>query len=72
MAGNPALAFFYLITALHGFHLLGSLGIWGRTTSRVLAGAEIAAVKRPVELSALYWHFLLLVWLLMFGLLLVT
>ena len=72
VTGNPAVAFFYLITALHGLHLIGGLAVWGRTTARVLAGASIAAVKRPVELTARYWHFLLLVWLLMFTLLLLT
>src|SRR6266516_332111 len=28
---NPAIAFFYLITGLHGLHLLGGLVAWGRT-----------------------------------------
>jgi cytochrome c oxidase subunit 3 len=65
-------AFFYLITALHGLHLLGGLTVWGRTTARVLAGSEVAAVSQSVELCALYWHFLLLVWIGMFGLLLLT
>lgn len=63
-------AFFYLITALHGLHLLGGLTVWGRTTVKVLAGSEAAEVKQSVDLCAIYWHFLLLVWLVMFGLLL--
>lgn len=72
MTGNPAIAFFYLITALHGLHLLGGMIVWGRTTARVLGGAEIAVVRQPVILCGRYWHFLLLVWLAMFGLLLMT
>jgi len=72
LTGNPAVAFFYLITALHGLHLLGGLAFWAHTTARVVGGASAAAVRRPVELTARYWHFLLLVWLLMFGLLLMT
>lgn len=70
--GNPALAFFYLITALHGLHLIGGLGVWGRTMARMAGGADIAALEGSVGLTARYWHFLLLIWLLMFGLLLMT
>ncbi|CAN7522408.1 cytochrome c oxidase subunit 3 [Phenylobacterium sp. LjRoot219] len=65
-------AFFYLITALHGLHLLGGLAVWGRTTAKVLAGSETAEVRQSVDLCAVYWHFLLLVWLVMFGILLVN
>jgi cytochrome c oxidase subunit 3 len=65
-------AFFYLITALHGLHLMGGLAVWGRTTVKVLAGSEVAEVRQSVDLCALYWHFLLLVWVVMFGLLLLT
>jgi cytochrome c oxidase subunit 3 len=61
-------AFFYLVTALHGLHLLGGLAVWGRTTVKVLAGGEVAEVRESVDLCAIYWHFLLLVWLVMFGL----
>ena len=63
-------AFFYLITALHGLHLLGGLGVWGRTVGKVLAGGEVAEVRESVDLCTVYWHFLLLVWLVMFGILL--
>jgi len=71
-ATNPAIAFFYLITALHGLHLLGGLVAWGRTTAKVWRGFEVAQVRLSVELCAVYWHFLLLVWLILFGLLLFT
>lgn len=65
-------AFFHLITGLHGLHLLGGLTVWARSTGKVLAGREAAEVRQGVELCAVYWHFLLLVWLVMFGLLLAT
>ena len=71
-ATNPAIAFFYLITALHGLHLLGGLVVWGWTTAKVWRGFEVAQVRLSVELCAVYWHFLLLVWLILFGLLLFT
>lgn len=65
-------AFFYLITALHGLHLAGGLAVWGRTTGRVLTGSGAAEVRQSVDLCTLYWHFLLLVWLVMFVLMLLT
>ena len=63
LASNPANAFFYLITAVHGLHLLGGLVALGRTTAKVWRGAEMAQVRLSVELCTIYWHFLLLVWL---------
>ena len=69
---NPSNSFFYLITGLHGLHLLGGLVAWLRASLRLWRGAETDKIRMSVELCAVYWHFLLLVWLVMFGLLLVT
>jgi cytochrome c oxidase subunit 3 len=66
---NPAIAFFYLITALHALHLLGGLVAWGRTTAEVWREPEMARAKRLVALCTTYWHFLLALWLILFGLL---
>ena len=66
---NPAIAFFYMITGLHGLHLLGGLVAWGRTVVRVWGNFDVAKVRQSVELCTVYWHFLLLVWLVLFGLL---
>jgi cytochrome c oxidase subunit III len=67
LAANPANTFFYLITALHGLHLVGGLVAWGKTTVKVWRGFE---VRLSVELCAVYWHFLLVVWLGLFVLML--
>lgn len=72
LATNPANAFFYLLTAVHGVHLLGGLMAWGKTTAKVWRGIEVAKVRLSVELCAIYWHFLLGVWLVLFALLLST
>jgi len=69
---DPATAFFYLLTALHGLHLLGGMWVWGRTTAKVLRGVEVAKVRLSVELCTVYWHYLLLVWLVLFAVLLHT
>jgi cytochrome c oxidase subunit 3 len=66
---NPAIGFFYLITGLHGLHLLGGLVAWGRTVAKVWGDLDVAKIRQSVELCTVYWHFLLLVWLVLFGLL---
>ena len=72
VAANPANAFFYLLTALHGLHLLGGLWVWAKATAKVWRGIEVGAVRLSVELCTVYWHYLLLVWLVLFALLLST
>jgi cytochrome c oxidase subunit 3 len=69
LASNPANSFFYLITAVHGLHLAGGLVAVGRTTAKVWHGVALTKVRLSVELCAIYWHFLLLVWLVLFGML---
>jgi len=72
VTGNPANAFFYLLTGLHGLHLLGGIWVWARSLVRVFGGASAESVRLSVELCAVYWHYLLLVWIVLFGLLLST
>lgn len=69
---NPANTFFYLITAVHGLHLLGGLVALGKTTFKVLRGFEKTEVSLSVEMCAIYWHFLLVIWLIFFGLMFFT
>ena len=69
VASNPANSFFYLITAAHGLHLMGGLVALGRTTAKVWHGVAVTQVRLSVELCAIYWHFLLLIWLVLLGLL---
>ena len=72
LTSSPADAFFYLITGLPGLHVLGGLWVWARTSAKVWGGAEIEKVRLSVELCTVYWHFLLIVWAVLFGLLLST
>lgn len=72
-AANPANAFFYVLTALHGLHLLGGLFVWVRNARRMSRPSEPAgSFALGVELCTIYWHYLFLVWLILFGLLLIT
>ena len=65
--GNPGGSFFYLLTTMHGLHVIGGLvafrlvarAIWGD------AGPEGSAWR--IALVARYWHFLLLVWVALFA-----
>lgn len=73
-ASNPANAFFYVLTALHGLHLIGGLGALGLAFARVRRAKEGDAktLAQTIDLCAVYWHFLFMVWLVVFGLLLFT
>ncbi len=59
LAGNPAASFFYLLTALHGLHVLGGLAGWAVTVRQ--------AAHWRIALCARYWHFLFVVWALLFA-----
>ena len=69
LATNPANAFFYLLTGLHGLHLLGGLVALVLTIDKVWRGFELPQVRLSVKLCAIYWHYLLLLWLVLFTLL---
>lgn len=75
---SPAFAFFILLTAVHGLHLVGGLVAWTRAASRIRSGLEkaelheVAALRQTVALCATYWHYLLLIWLILFAILLST
>src|SRR5688572_22047579 len=75
---SPAFSFFVLLTALHGLHLVGGLVVLGRTTRRLFRGVDPSHVvarsriRMSVQLRTTYWHWMLLVWLGLFALLLST
>lgn len=76
--GSPAFSFFVLLTAIHGLHLIGGLFVLGRTSVRIFRGIDAShvvarsRVRLSVQLCTTYWHWLLLVWLGVFALLLST
>lgn len=72
--GNPAGSFFFLLTALHGFHVIGGLVGWVVTTRRMWSGnpadlmsGDLARAAWRIRLCARYWHFLLAVWVVLFA-----
>ena len=69
MTSNPANAFYYLMTGVHAVHLLGGLWVWSKSSIKLLSGSEAKSLKLSVELCTLYWHFLLIVWIVLFAIL---
>jgi cytochrome c oxidase subunit 3 len=72
VASGPAGGFFYLLTAVHGIHLLGGVAALALPAARMHRDGTPEEIRASVELCALYWHFLLLVWIILLGVLLLT
>lgn len=69
---NPANSFFYVLTAVHALHIFGGLWVWSKTIFKLQNKVEVHKIRMSIELCTIYWHFLLLVWLVLFALLLST
>jgi cytochrome c oxidase subunit 3 len=80
---TPASAFFYVLTGLHGLHLFGGLFVLVKTLWVVYrdqlpppGNAPTAQSTRApvltIKLCALYWHYLLLLWLALYALVALT
>jgi cytochrome c oxidase subunit III len=70
LADNPANSFFYVLTALHGLHIMGGLiGLAVTTAHAWMPDWPHERLKLGVEMCAMYWHVLLFVWLGLFVLL---
>jgi len=68
LAGNPAASFFYVLTALHGLHVVGGLLAWSVAVPALApALADEPSATWRIELCARYWHFLLVVWVVLFA-----
>ena len=76
--GSPAYSFFVLLTGVHGLHLIGGLLVLIRTALRLFRDVDPSNVvarsklRLSVQLCTTYWHWLLLIWLGIFALLLST
>lgn len=63
---------FYLLTGLHAAHVVGGLIPLGLTAVRARQGRYTAESHAGIEYVSMYWHFLAVVWLILFGALLLT
>ncbi len=62
LASNPSSSFFYLLTAMHGLHLLGGLGGLIFVVYRVRRSSAARALS-AYRAASLYWHFMTVLWL---------
>jgi len=69
LTSNPANSYFYLFTAVHGLHILGGLAALSNVTFQFIRKNSLTKLSSGISLCTTYWHFLFVVWLLLFGLL---
>jgi len=66
---NPANSFFYLFTSIHGIHLIGGILALVNITQKFIRKNSLEKLTAGLGLCTTYWHFLFLVWILLFALL---
>ena len=75
LATNPHSSFFYVLTGLHGVHLLGGIAglsylLFFAKTARARAAAVYEAKRRALaDVVTIYWHFMDGLWVFLFLLL---
>ena len=62
--------FFYILTGLHGLHLLGGVVALGLVLRKAIKDHLTALNYEPLKLCALYWHVMDALWIYLFLLLL--
>ncbi len=60
---------YFLMTGLHGLHVIVGLGLIGWIMARAAGGAFSSAYYTPVDFVGLYWHLVDLIWIFLFPLL---
>src|ERR1700680_1414320 len=68
LATNPSSSFFYLLTALHGLHLLGGIVGVFYVAYRPWQRSRITQ-STAADLVSIYWHFMDGLWIFLFALL---
>src|SRR6185312_17302197 len=65
MRNNPASAFFYILTMAHAAHVVGALAALIYVSCRTMLFHAIPLNRNVMEVSAIFWHFLDVMWLLL-------
>ncbi|WP_372759418.1 heme-copper oxidase subunit III [Litorivivens sp.] len=63
LSDNPANSYFYMLTAVHALHVVGGLTALAWVTQGLLTGTNATAALRT---CATYWHYLFVLWLVLF------
>ncbi|HLH42724.1 MAG TPA: cytochrome c oxidase subunit 3 family protein [Bryobacteraceae bacterium] len=61
-------SFYFMMTGLHGFHILAGIGVLSWILIRAKRGEFSASYYTPVDLVGLYWHLVDLIWIYLFPL----
>ena len=69
LATNPSSSFFYVLTASHAVHLLGGLAALAYLAVEAVRFRLGPAKRTVVEVTAIYWHFMDVLWVYIMGLL---
>ena len=59
-------AFFYMLTLFHGLHVLVGLGLLGWLVPQVLQPAGTPKRGIRIKLASAFWHFVDVVWVMIF------
>ncbi len=72
LASNPANSFFYLLTGLHGAHIIVGLAISFYCIPMILTRQKDSKTQIRINLCTTYWHYLVVGWVAIFALLTAT
>jgi cytochrome c oxidase subunit 3 len=64
---NAQATVFYGLTGLHGAHVFIGLTLLTMATTRAFRGHFTAKEHRGVEVPGIYWHFVDIMWILVFS-----
>ncbi|HEY4688885.1 MAG TPA: cytochrome c oxidase subunit 3 [Anaerolineae bacterium] len=64
--GSPFGSMFYLLTGFHGMHVIGGVGWNFLVWLKAMRGGFSAGNNAGIEFAGLYWHFVDLVWIVLF------
>jgi cytochrome c oxidase subunit 3 len=62
VATSPSSSFFYLLTGMHGIHLLGGIVALLAAAAASLLRKSAASTAVVVDATAWYWHFMTVLW----------
>lgn len=65
---NVFFSLYYLMTGLHGIHVLIGMGLMSWLLWRALKGHFNSEYYTPVEITGLYWHLVDIIWIFLFPL----
>lgn len=63
LPSSPHASFFYMLSGVHGAHVLGGLAALAWTLNRAFRGAYTATTHTGLTHAAIYWHFVGALWI---------